>query len=469
MSQVADHQIVPDTPQLAVQLARVDSLDLLRGLAILGIFVMNTWTMSMPQYAYTNPASYSPEWVLGFGFPTGNPDEWDSLRPLTGANYWTFAFIHLLADMKFITMFSMMFGAGIVLQSERSRAKGKNPWLIHYLRMLVLLAFGLCHTFGFWYGDILTDYAICGMLLVPLRLLPAGPLMFLGMLMVAMVPAIDYAEMHHWFPAFFGRLTTFENDMRAHFGAAGHDMYNDWELEVYRSGWWNQIVGHRFQASVLAHTSEFLKWTFWRCGGCILIGMALQRRKFFHGSWTGGAYATLATLATPVGWAIVIMGLQFNTFNGWKDSTGSLFDLWHLGMQFNYWGSLLCTTGYISFGVLVALWAAQRPALNLALVPLRSVGRMALTNYLSQTLIATTIFYGHGLGYFGKVSRFQLLPIVLVTWCVQLIASTLWLQHFRQGPLEWLWHSIVYWKWKSPLLPAHLRGRALTAEEPALT
>src|SRR4051812_33436970 len=110
------------TPSLATRLGpRVDSLDLLRGIAILGIFVMNTWTMSMPQYAYTNPASYSPEWVVGQGFPPfeGNPPLGATLMPLIGLNYWVFAFIHLLADMKFITIFSIMFGAGIVLQSER--------------------------------------------------------------------------------------------------------------------------------------------------------------------------------------------------------------------------------------------------------------------------------------------------------------------------------------------------------------
>src|SRR5262249_34104049 len=133
MSSAASDQAAPP-PALATTLARVDSLDLLRGFAILGIFLMNTWSMSMPQGAYVNPATYSPDWVPNAGFPM--PDgSYAALKPLEGLNYWTFAIIHLFADMKFITTFSMLFGAGIVLQSERARAKGRNPWIIHYLRM----------------------------------------------------------------------------------------------------------------------------------------------------------------------------------------------------------------------------------------------------------------------------------------------------------------------------------------------
>ncbi len=144
---------------------RIDSLDLLRGIAILGIFLMNTWTMSMPQEAYTNPTTYSPDWSFRLSsFPNG-----DLQQALTGINYWTFVIIHELADMRFITMFSIMFGAGIMLQGERAGIRGRNPWAVHYARMSVLLCFGLIHTFFLWYGDILTAYSLCGILLFPIR------------------------------------------------------------------------------------------------------------------------------------------------------------------------------------------------------------------------------------------------------------------------------------------------------------
>src|SRR4051812_8182462 len=199
MSHAIDYKPAPAAlapeavPTLANPGQRIDSLDLLRGIAILGIFVMNTWTMSLPQAAYTNPAAYNTSWVPGTGFPTGA-----RLDPPSGSDLWDYLIIHLTADMKFITMFSMMFGAGIVLQSERSAKKGRNPWAVHYLRMAVLLMFGLMHTIGFWYGDILTDYAMCGMILAPLRKLPPALLMLLGMLMIGSVTLIDHARVNHW-------------------------------------------------------------------------------------------------------------------------------------------------------------------------------------------------------------------------------------------------------------------------------
>ncbi|HSU53416.1 MAG TPA: DUF418 domain-containing protein, partial [Candidatus Dormibacteraeota bacterium] len=463
---------------------RVDALDLLRGLAILGIFVMNTWTMSMPQEAYTNPATYSPDWILGQGFP----DVGYALKPLTGVNYWTYFWVHMLADMKFITMFSIMFGAGIVLQSERARVKGKNPWTIHYLRMAVLLCFGLVHSFAFWYGDILTDYAICGLILGPLRLLPSAVLALAAILMISGVSGIDYVRTHQSDNVVMvksrdavNQIDQLQNKIRdgwdAKMLARGEDFMvnqyynaNDYELDIYQGtpdrnplqNWWREVLGHRGKTSVVDHTTGFLDWVFPRCGGCILLGMALQKRRFFHGRWGAAAYALMAAVALPIGWTIVAKGIWYNDANRWNEDS-----LWHNGVEFNYWGSLFCTFGYMCVGVLFAMAAASRRWLNLALMPLRSVGRMALSNYLTQSVVGTTLFYGHGLGLFGKVSRFGLLPIVFAMWFAQLVASTIWLRYFRQGPLEWLWHSIVYWKWKSPLLPVELRRRALTSEEPA--
>jgi len=382
--------------------------------------------------------------------------------------------------MKFITMFSIMFGAGIVLQAERSAKKGRNPWLTHYLRMTILLMFGLCHTFGFWYGDILTDYSICGILLAPLRKLPAGILMLLGMLLVGSVTLIDHARVHHWLeepktvwvgrvsftiPPVLRNLENFDWHIRDDYSTLKqYSTSNDHELDTYRGTslkeqgasrfdiWLGEIKGHRGATSMIDHTSQFLLWVFPRCGGCFLIGMALYKRRFFHGEWSKAAYASIAGITPFVGWAIIAVGIEFNTNNGWSEDWYSFFSLWHLGVEFNYWGSLLCTFGYMAFGVLVASWAADpaRKTLRACLVPVRAVGRMALTCYLTETLIGTTIFYGHGFGMFGYLNRVQLLPIVFATWAFLLVASTIWLTYFRQGPLEWFWHSLVYWDWRNP-------------------
>ncbi len=470
-------------PSLANPGQRIDSLDLLRGIAILGIFVMNTWTMSLPQTAYTNPAAYNTTWIPYEGFPSGA-----NLDPPTGSEFWDYTFIHLFADMKFITMFSMMFGAGIVLQSERSSKKGRNPWLTHYLRMIVLLMFGLTHTVGFWYGDILTDYAMAGMILAPFRKLPAVVLLMMGMMLVGFVTVIDLARMNGYGKEDLTRtlvtvpipftsekiglripgFTSLESwDSHVRWTYSNNKDFangNDQELETYRGTtlskggasffeiWIEEIRGHRLSTSIISHTSGFLQWVFPRCGGCLLIGMALYKRRFFHGEWSKGAYATIAGIAPFVGWAIIAVGIEFNVKNGWNDDWYNYFSLWHLGEEFNYWGSLLCTFGYMSFGILVAIWAADpaRKILRTCLIPFRAVGRMALTCYLTETLIGTTIFYGHGFGKFGYLKRVELLPIVFGTWIFLLIGATVWLSFFRQGPLEWFWHSLVYWDWRNP-------------------
>ena len=123
-------------------------------------------------------------------------------------------------------------------------------------------------------------------------------------------------------------------------------------------------------------------------------------------------------------------------------------------MEFNYWGSLVTELGYLGLGVLVAVWAAApaRAFFHQCLWPLRAIGRTALSNYIAQSLIATTIFYGHGFGLYGSLTRLQLLYVVVPVWALQLIISPIYLRCFRQGPLEWLWHRLVYWHGEPPPL-----------------
>lgn len=511
---MSESSTAQEVPKLAKAGPRIDSLDLLRGIAILGIFLMNTWTMSLPQGAYTNPSSYNPSWVLGFGFPDGS----DALtgeqyyntigEPLTGANRLAYILIHLFADMKFITTFSILFGAGIVLQADRARKTGRNPWLTHYLRMIVLLFFGLCHTFFFWYGDILTDYALLGMLLAPLRKLPGVVLVILGLALVSADAGFDSLVVRHlqirgqadsaakeplWSKA-IGSIYRVENQLnnrsqgawmrnlnKQGLDAASYPNPQDREIQVYRSGWWDQVVGHRFWCSVKAHTTGFLTWTLFRCGGCLLIGMGLQRLRFFHGAWRWWSYALIALALTPLGWWITWRGVLYNEFEiKWSEDWFVYESLWHKGVKFNYFGSLLCAFGYISVGVLLAMVAANpaRKLFRACLVPIRSVGRMALTCYLTESLIGTTLFYGHGFGYFGMFSRAELpFKVVLPTWIAILAFATLWLTFFRQGPLEWLWHSIVYWDFKNPLksaagpdasLSPSVQGSVATRGDPAV-
>jgi uncharacterized protein len=435
----------PSTPSHASRPAlgpRVDSLDLLRGVAILGIFLMNTQSMLLPQNAYVNPASFG---------------------DFTGGNFWAYVFTHIVADMKFITIFSFMFGAGILLQGERVASRGMSPWLTHYLRMSVLLVIGMIHAYAIWYGDILTTYACCGLLLYPLKRLPGAALVGLGLLMVLVQLPVNTAIMtdrYHFFPL--------EGLQQYHY-AVTQGMDDASELAAY-TGPLSAELAYRARMSWDGQTTVFLTWTLWRCGGCILIGMGLHRWRFFHGAdggWGKPAYAALAIFGIGLGWTVTTLGIFYNAEQEWDN-----YPLWRFGVHFNYVGSMLAALGYMAVGVLVADWAGvyggsrQGGAgwLNRLLGPIRAVGKTALSNYLFQSLVGTTLAYAHivtigdakvqlGLGWMGKVSRAGLLPIVLVTWAVQLALSVWWLRHHRQGPFEWAWHKLVYLGRPYPVRP----------------
>lgn len=391
---------------------RLDSLDLLRGIGILGILLMNTQCMSMPVTAYYNPSDYG---------------------DLTGLNLVAWVLIHIVADMKFITIFSIMFGAGIALQAERSVARGLSPAVIHYRRMAVLLLFGLAHAYLLWFGDVLVMYCMCGALLFPMRRLPTAALIAIGVAFVGIGTFVEYDAIYG-ITAVGRQLQNMSNHLVG--GVAGIDT----ELSAYRGGYWAEMH-NRPWLSLENETCGFLRFSIWRCGGPMLIGMGLQRARFFHGGWTREAYATIAAFAIPAGWMITILGLIFNFDNQWSWET-----LAFTGLQYNYWGSLVTAMGYLSLGALLAIAAAvpARCILRGAVVPIRAVGRTALSNYIGQAAIATTIFYGHGLGYYGSVSRVGLVEITVAIWVVELTVSTLWLRRFKQGPLEWLWHRAVY-------------------------
>jgi uncharacterized protein len=301
--------------------------------------------------------------------------------------------------------------------------------------MLVLLVFGVAHAHLFWYGDVLANYAICGMLLFPIRRLRPSLLAVAGVVLIAVATFYSYAVANNLDIGVTRWLQNGSVGLTA--GATG----TDFEFEAY-SGTWRDAARTRSWVALDNETFSFLNWSLWRCGGAMLVGMALFGFGFFHGTWPRAAYAALAILAIPLGWVFTLLGVLYNDAQGWFDGAYPDF----FGMQFNYWGSLVAGLGYLALGALVALAVAKsvRPIAQRIAEPVRAVGRTALSNYILQSVIGTTIFYGYGLGYYGWVSRAGLLPIVLAVWAFQLIASTLWLRRFNQGPLEWLWHRMVY-------------------------
>jgi uncharacterized protein len=387
--------------------ARIRSLDVLRGFAVLGILVMNVQSFSMIQAAYINPTAYG---------------------DLTGLNKWVWILAHIFACEKFMTVFSVLFGAGIVLLTQRLESKGRSAAGVHYRRTFWLIVIALIHAYVFWYGDILFVYGLSALLVFLFRTASAKKLLIAGLAVVT-VPSILYLmfglSVPYWPPeALQSNMATWSPGPEA--VAA--------EVEAYRGGWIAQM-DLRVAASVFHQTFLILIWYGWRVVGLMMAGMALFKWGVLSAERSNGFYWKAALLGLGAGLPIVAAGVVLNFAEGWRLEF-SMF----LGWQFNYWGSFAMAFGYIGLVMLFCqsnLWPGVKALLA-------NVGQMAFSNYLLQTLICTTLFYGHGFGLFGRVDRTGQILIVFGVWIVLVLLSRLWLRSFRFGPMEWLWRSLTY-------------------------
>ena len=386
---------------------RIVALDVLRGFAVLGILLINVQSFSMVMAAYNNPAAND---------------------KLDGAGYWVWALSYLLGDQKFMTIFSILFGAGVVLMTGRAAAKGAWSALLHYRRQFMLLLIGMAHAYLVWYGDILVAYSLCGMLLYLLRNRSPRTLLIVGMIVFSIASGLSLmagASLPYWPPE--------QVEANRAMWAPPQEVIDE-EIAHYRGGFSDQMLS-RVPESVMMQSFVFFWWTFWRAGGLMLVGMALFKLGVLSAERDPGFYRRMAMIGLPVGWALVLYGIWSNTQAGF-----SLEYTMFLGSQFNYWGSLLVSLGYIG----VVMLAVQHGWLAGLQRRLAATGRMALTNYLTQSLIATFVFYGHGLGMYERTSRPLQLAIVVAIWGLQLAWSPWWLERFRFGPFEWLWRSMTY-------------------------
>ena len=390
---------------------RIIALDALRGFAILGILVMNIQAFSMVFAAYQNPTAYG---------------------DLTGLNRAVWIFSHVFFDLKFMAMFAMMFGAGIILITTSAEKKGVSPAKLHYRRNFWLLIFGLIHAYLFWSGDILTVYAICGFIVYLFRKLSPKWLVLIGIILFTIPSAIQ----------FLGQMSV--SYMPAE---QLHEMTASWqptpemiadEMAAFQGGWLAQME-YRVADSFEMHTFVFIMYMGWRVCGLMLLGMALFKWGVFTARRSKQFYTRMMLLGFLLGFPLVIAGVVQNFAHNWEFAY-SMF----VGSQFNYWGSILVSFGYIGMVMLIAKSGWIPSVVN----RFAAVGRMALTNYFLQTLICTTVFYGHGLGWFGQVERTGQILFVLGVWALLLIISPIWLKHFRFGPFEWLWRSLTYWHWQ---------------------
>ncbi len=386
---------------------RIESIDVLRGFALLGVLLMNMQAFAMPFSAYMNPTSY------------GNND---------AVNFALWCVNHVLADGKFITIFSMLFGAGVVLMTTRARERtGKSAWL-HYRRMLWLMLFGVLHGVLLWYGDILFLYGVCGLLIYLLRRLrPLLLLIIAGVLFCVT-------------GLFLLGMESFVGKMSAKDLAGIKQMWSptaEWlagQEEAYRGSY---MVHLSERAKAWASMLPMLVFFGWRIAANMLIGMALFKTGVLSAARSKRLYIGFIVVGFGVGVPMVAFGVHRQVSSEWDMVAGM-----GIGAVFNYVGSMIVAFGWIG----VVMLMCQSGWLTGLQRRLAAVGRMAFTNYIMHSVICTTIFYGHGLGYFGKVDRTGQLLIVVLIAAFQLLYSPLWLRRFRFGPLEWLWRTLTYWR-----------------------
>ncbi|MEZ4270147.1 MAG: DUF418 domain-containing protein [Myxococcota bacterium] len=260
---------------------RIAEIDFLRGVAVLGILIMNVQIFAMPHIAYVNPTTFG---------------------DLTGSERWAWWLSYTFADRKFMNLFSMLFGAGLILMNQRQEQKKLPGTMLHYRRMLWLLGIGLCHSYLIWYGDILVTYALCGSLVYLARNLQPRLLIVLGILLLT-VPSVsaiqDGTKMRN-------ASLKQRNDIAAQLWSPPHEII-DHEVQTYRSGWLEQMH-HRFPEALNFQIFVFAYEYFWRVSALMLLGMALFKLNILGGSATLQVYRGMLLGGLVIGLPLVVYG-----------------------------------------------------------------------------------------------------------------------------------------------------------------
>lgn len=389
---------------------RIKSLDVMRGFALLGILAVNA-------------AYFAAPWQTGFD---------PLLAPLAvnGETMWSWLVMHVFFEFKCITLFTMLFGASIyMIGGERS---DKTRGAVLRRRLMWLAVFGLIHGLLIWFGDILLHYALAGFLVLLMRSWKPGTLFIVGGIlyllafgiqtfsgpMLSLVPPEQLEEILAPIEATFSVPAAEFERMKAAFQGGLLSSIQE-NIAVWLIAAPNSILG------LLPRTI-----------GVMLIGMALFKVGFLGGRAPVWLYIVMLLIGAV---SLAVVGYQ--ALINWERG----FDTVHMlgaGIAANTGLSIFISIGYASLFVLLVKAGAK-----FLTEPLASVGQMAFTNYLTQSLIMTTIFYGgRGFGLWGEVDRVTLWAIVLGVWAVQLIWSPLWLSRFSMGPLEWVWRRLSYGK-----------------------
>ena len=416
--------------------ARIQSIDTLRGVALLGILVIN---------------------ILAFAQPFGSMFDPRVDGAVEGVDFALFAGAEIFVEGGMRGIFSMLFGAGLLIFMNKPGAAAGDVRGLYYRRTGLLILFGLFNAYALlWVGDILFIYGVTGLLLFLFRNLSAGKLL-LWAIGVLLFTTLIHVGLH------YSLRQLGETVAEAQALGPGAEMTEQqrgalraWdtiladqglteagqaeEIETRRSGYLDNFV---FSAdlTIYMQTVGLLALGLWDTLGMMLLGMALMKWRVFDTSGGMRFHLLLTLLGFGVGlplnaWetmTFVDSGYQLH----WQSINRPTYDLGRLSLALGYVGlvMLICRSG----------------ALERLQAALANVGRMALTNYLMQTVLCNFVFMGIGLGRFAAWDRSDMYLFVLGVWLFQIVFSHIWLRRFRFGPCEWLWRSLTYRR-RQPML-----------------
>lgn len=405
---------MPVAPAAADAGQRLLSLDLIRGIAVLGILAINIAGFAGPSIGTVSPALTAH----------------DSLPDRAA-----FAFGLLFFEGKMRGLFTLLFGAGLVLFWERMEADGRDGDVLQLRRLAWLMAIGALHYVLLWWGDILFVYALCGLVALLLRPLSDRWLLVIALLL--------FTVWHLWGLLDIAPLVQAEHAVRAGTATlAERDMVSGWLAPV--SAWATQEMSESrlgFLQLALIKLSQRPFWQLDMVSGVfsetvpmMLIGMVMYRRGFFDGRVARARLMRLGVAATGAGLTLTALFLAWAWPRGLPPIAMEAAISWGLAVP-----HLLCSVGYAALLVLATPRLAQS-GLGARLI---AAGRTAFSNYIGTSIVMTAVFYGWGLGLYGRFGSLAQWAFVLVGWTLMLGWSAPWLRRFRRGPLEWLWRNLI--------------------------
>jgi uncharacterized protein len=397
---------------------RIATLDIVRGVAVMGILAMNIVAFAMPFQAYMNPRAYG----------------WEGSADFVS---WVVSFIFI--DGKMRGLFSFMFGASMLLVIERAEARGDSPASAHFRRMIWLLVFGLLHFYLIWFGDILAGYAMIGMIAWFFRRSSPRKLIIWGSALVVFQTLIFAALAASAFmlreaagaPGATAEIVKQWQELRVQFDVpSGQELAKI--LSLHRGDYGGLVMNRLTEQGASPFTGMLLFG--WETLAYMVFGMAALKTGFFRGSWSLAAYRKAVLIGFGIGipaYALLAWALATEGF-----SVPMVFAVVMAG-----------TTPFrplmiVATGALIILLTRHGGAL---VDRIAAAGRAAFTNYLGTSILMTTFFYGYGFGLFGEMSRAELWLVVAAMWVLMLLWSKPWLDRFQYGPFEWLWRSLARW------------------------